>query len=175
VLFVGSSTIRLWPSLASDFPGVDVIQRGFGGSELGDVVRYAPRIVTPYKPRLIILYAGDNDLAAGKSAQDVFNEYRDFVTIVGKALPETRIAFVSIKPSGSRVALLPQMRAANEMIRQYAANNPRLLYVDVFSAMLDANGAPREELFVDDRLHMNARGYAIWREILDPVVRSNSR
>lgn len=174
MLFVGSSTIRLWPTLAADFPGVEVIQRGFGGSELSDVVRYIPRIVIPYRPRLIVLYAGDNDLAAGNSAQGVFDEYRDFVNIVAKALPETRIVFVSIKPSGSRAALLPQMRAANEMVRQYSANNPRLLYVDVFSSMLDANGAPREDLFVGDRLHMNAKGYSIWKQILDPIVRSGS-
>ncbi len=174
VLFVGSSTIRMWNSLAADFPGVGVIQRGFGGSELSDVVRYAPRIVVPYRPRLIVLYAGDNDLAAGKSAEVVFNEYRQFVSLVRRALPDTRIAFVSIKPSGSRVALLPQMRSANEMIRRFAATDPHLLYLDVFTLMLGPDGAPREELFLADRLHMNSKGYAIWKEALYPIVRDAS-
>ncbi len=175
VLFVGSSSIRVWPSLQSDFPGVAVIQRGFGGSELGDVVHFVPRIVIPYRPRLIVLYAGDNDLAAGKSAETVVSEYREFVRVVHQALPSTRIAFVSIKPSGSRVALLPQMRLANEMIRKYAESHPGLAYVDVFTPMLGPDGAPREDLFSQDRLHMNARGYELWTRILDPVLRDTAQ
>ncbi len=164
----------MWQSLPEDFPGIPVIQRGFGGSELGDVVRYVPRIVIPYRPRLIVLYAGDNDLAAGKSADAVFNEYKEFVSLVRSALPDTRIAFVSIKPSGSRVALLPQMRSANELIRRFAAADPHLLYVDVFTAMLGPDAAPREELFLADRLHMNPKGYAMWKGVLDPIVRGAS-
>ncbi len=170
VLFVGSSSIRLWPALEADFPSVDVLQRGFGGSQLSDVVHLAPRIVLPYQPRLIVLYAGDNDLTAGKSPAVVFRDYQAFVALVQRALPETRIAFIAIKPSGARWALVEQMRAANALVRQYAATDPRLLYVDVFTPMLGPDGMPREELFAADRLHMNARGYALWRDLLVPIV-----
>lgn len=171
VLFVGSSSIRLWPALGSDFPGVEVLQRGFGGAELSDVVRYAPRIVVPYRPRLIVLYAGENDLVAGKPAAAVFREYQAFVSLVRRVLPETRIAFVSIKPSPSRWAFVTQMRDANDLIRRYAATDGRLLFVDAFTPMLGADGKPREELFVEDRLHLSAAGYALWRELLLPLVR----
>lgn len=171
VLFVGSSSIRLWPVLTSDFPGVDVLQRGFGGAELSDVVRYAPRIVLPYRPRLIVLYAGENDIAAGKSAAAVVREYQAFVSLVRRALPETRIAFVSMKPSGSRWGLVARMREANDLVRRHAATDKRLLFVDVFTPMLGADGKPREELFVADRLHLSAAGYALWRELLSPIVR----
>ena len=175
VLFVGSSSIRLWPALEADFPSVDVLQRGFGGSELSDVVYYAPRIVVPYQPRLIVLYAGDNDLAAGKSPTAVFREYQAFVALVRRALPETRIAFIAIKPSGARWALVEQMREANALIQRYAATDRRLLYVDIFTPMLGPDGLPREELFVEDRLHMSARGYALWRDLLVPIVRDARR
>ncbi|MDQ3580414.1 MAG: SGNH/GDSL hydrolase family protein [Pseudomonadota bacterium] len=175
VLFVGSSSIRLWPALEADFPSVDVLQRGFGGSKLSDVVHLAPRIVLPYQPRLIVLYAGDNDLEAGKSPAAVFRDYQAFVALVNRALPETRIAFIAIKPSGARWALVEQMRAANALVRRYAATDPRLLYVDVFTPMLGPDGMPREELFVADRLHMNARGYALWRDLLVPIVRDLAR
>lgn len=170
VLFVGSSTIRLWPALAKDFPGVQVVQRGFGGSEISDVIHYAPRIVLPYKPRLIVFYAGDNDLNAGESPESVFRDFQSFVGLVWRHLPDARIAFVSIKPSGSRWALADKVRAANEMIRAYTARDSRLTYVDVFTPMLGADGRPRDELFVADRLHLNERGYELWRQVLLPVV-----
>jgi len=175
VVFVGSSSIRLWPALGDDFPGVHVLQRGFGGSQLSDVVRYAPRIVLPYRPRLIVLYAGDNDLWEGKSPDSVFRDFQAFVALVGQALPETRIAYIAIKPSGSRWAIADKMRAANAMIREHTAGNPRLSYVDVFTPMLDSAGNPREDLFVSDRLHLSAKGYALWRSILLPVVQGQQR
>ncbi len=170
VLFVGSSSIRLWPSLADDFPGVHIVQRGFGGSEISDVVHYAPRIVLPYRPRLIVFYAGDNDLNAGESPESVLRDYQSFVGLVWRSLPDTRIAFVSIKPSGSRWALVDKMRRANELIRAYSARDPRLSYVDVFTPMLGADGKPREELFVADRLHLSQQGYELWRQVLRPIV-----
>jgi lysophospholipase L1-like esterase len=174
VLFVGSSTIRIWPALASDFAGVPVIQRGLGGSELSDIVHYASRIVIPYKPRLIVLYAGDNDLAAGKKPETVFCEYKEFVHVVESALPDTRIAFVSIKPSLARWALVDRVRSTNSMISNFAGQDRRLLYIDVFTSMLGADGKPRKELFVEDGLHMNGAGYSIWRDILNPIVRAGA-
>jgi lysophospholipase L1-like esterase len=175
VVFVGSSSIRLWPALAADFPGINVLQRGFGGSELSDVVYYAPRIVLPYRPRLVVLYAGDNDLMAGESPATIVRDYQTFVALVHRALPETRIAFVSIKPSPSRWSLADRIRETNELVRRYTATDGRLLYVDVFTPMLGPDGQPREELFVEDGLHLNARGYALWHELLGPIVRELAR
>jgi lysophospholipase L1-like esterase len=170
VVFVGSSSIRLWPDLRTDFPGTNVIQRGFGGSRLDEVLSYAPRIVLPYRPTLIVLYAGDNDLAEGRTPEQIFSDYKAFVSLVHKTLPATRIAYIAIKPSGDRWALVDKMRTTNSLIQQYTAGDPQLTYVDVFTPMLGADGKPREELFVSDRLHMNDRGYAIWRELLAPIV-----
>jgi lysophospholipase L1-like esterase len=172
VVFVGSSSIRMWPNLQADFPGVNVLQRGFGGSELADAVYFAPRIVLKYRPRLIVLYAGDNDIANGKSPQAVFRDYTNFVSLVKRDLPETRIAFISIKPSASRWGLVDKMRDANALIRDYIAKDPRQTYVDVFTPMLGANGSPRDELFLEDKLHMTPAGYAIWRNLLTPIVQS---
>ena len=173
VLFVGSSSIRMWPDLKASFPGVNVLQRGFGGSQLSDVNFFAPRIVLPYEPRLIVLYAGDNVVAEGHSPEEVFSRYRTFVSLVRRSLPQTRIAFVSIKPSGSRWHLADKMRKANELVREYTATDPKLLYVDVFTPMLGPSGVPRPDLFQADSLHMNSNGYAIWRARLDPIVRGN--
>lgn len=170
VVFVGSSSIRLWPDLQADFPGVNVIQRGFGGSQIDDVVGYAQRIVLPYKPVLVVLYAGDNDLPAGRTPEQVFKDYKAFVAIVRKALPDTKVAYIAIKPSGDRWALVDKMRATNSLIQKYAAKDPKLVFVDVFTPMLGTDGKPREELFTVDRLHMNYDGYAIWRELLTPIV-----
>jgi lysophospholipase L1-like esterase len=170
VVFVGSSSIRMWPNLKRDFPGVDLLQRGFGGSTLAQVDHYAPRIVLPYCPRLIVLYAGDNDLAEGRTPEQILTDFKAFVGLVRHSLPKTRIVFVSIKPSTARVALLDRMRETNAMVRQYVAADTSLTYIDVFTPMLASTGLPRGELFQSDGLHMNARGYAIWRDLLLPVV-----
>jgi lysophospholipase L1-like esterase len=172
IVFVGSSSIRLWPDLRADFPGLNVIQRGFGGSRLDEVVRYTPRIVLPYKPTLVVLYAGENDLAQNRTPEQVFDAYRAFVKLVRDSLPQATIAFVSIKPSPSRWELADRMRVTNEMIRDYAATHPGLSFVDVFPKMIGPSGRPRSELFVSDSLHMNQNGYAIWRGMLLPIVSS---
>jgi lysophospholipase L1-like esterase len=175
VLFVGSSSIRVWPNLKADFPGIDVLQRGFGGSTLEEVDHYAQRIVLPYCPRLIILYAGDNDLAEGRTPEQILADFKTFVGLVRPPMPKTRIVFVSIKPSTARVALLGKMRETNALVRQYIATDPSLTYVDVFTPMLGATGIPRSELFQSDGLHMNAQGYAIWRSLLRPLVSATGR
>lgn len=175
VLFVGGSSIRHWPALSTDFPGVNVVQRGFGGGQLIHVLHYAPRIVLPYRPRLIVLYAGDNDLAYGRPPDIVFRDYKAFVALVRRALPDTRIAFIAIKPSGARWALVEKIRAANALVRRYAATDPKVVYVDVFTPMLGQDGLPRNELFDDDKLHLNTQGYALWRDLLGPIVRDTVR
>ncbi len=175
VLFVGSSSIRVWPHLKADFPNIDVLQRGFGGSTLDEVDLFAPRIVLPYCPRLIVLYAGDNDLAEGRTPKQILADFKTFVGLVRAPMPKTRIVFVSIKPSTARVALLGKMREANALVRQYIATDPSLTYVDVFTPMLEPTGVPRGELFQSDGLHMNAQGYAIWRGLLQPLVSATAR
>lgn len=171
VLFIGSSSIRLWQNLAEDFPKAKVINRGFGGSELSDSVFYIDRIVVPYQPKTIVLYAGDNDLAAGKTPQQVFADYRLFVERVRQKLPQTKIAYISIKPSPARIALLDKAKEVNQQVRAYAAQYQRLAYIDVLTPMLNREGAPRPELFGPDKLHMNRAGYELWKSIVARYIR----
>lgn len=171
VLFVGSSSIRMWKGLAEDFPGVKVINRGFGGSQMEDSVYFADRIITPYRPRMVVVYAGDNDLAAGKTPQRVLADYQALVRKIHAKLPETRIAFIAVKPSLSRWKLVDRVREANDLVRRYTARDPRLVYLDVFTPMLGSDGTPRKELFLKDGLHMTAEGYAVWKSVIAPAIR----
>jgi lysophospholipase L1-like esterase len=171
VVFAGSSTIERWHNLDQDFPAVHPIQRGIGSTRLDDWVRFAPRIVIPYHPRQIVLYAGDNDFADGQSADNVYRDFRDFVRVVRGALPDAEIVFVSVKPSPSRWKYRERMRRANTLVRAYIRQHRKMRYVDVFNPMLGANGHPTPELFVDDSLHMTPAGYALWTSILKPVVK----
>jgi len=171
VLFVGSSSIRLWDGLETDFAALPVvINRGFGGSRLSDCVHYLDRLVIRYRPRMVLVYAGDNDLAEGRTADDVLRQFEAFVQGVHSALPATRIAFISIKPSPARASLLPEIRHANALIEHFAAGRPDVAYVDVYSPMLAADGRPRSELFRPDALHLNATGYALWKSVISRYV-----
>ncbi|WOB48270.1 SGNH/GDSL hydrolase family protein [Xanthomonas hydrangeae] len=170
IVFVGSSSIRFWDSLAQDFPGKPVINRGFGGSEVRDSTWYADRIVIPYAPRQVVLYAGDNDLNSGRTPEQVRDDVLAFVTRLRRDLPKARISYLSIKPSPSRAHLLPAIVTANRLIKDALAPLPRVDYVDVYTPMLDASGKPRPELFREDMLHMTADGYAIWRKAVAPVL-----
>lgn len=171
VVFVGSSSIRLWSTLAGDFPGVPVINRGFGGSEMADSVFYADRIVIPYQPRLVVVYAGENDLHAGKSPETVLADFQAFRAKVHAALPATRIIYLSCKESPSRAKVRPQVLAANRLIAADCATDARCTFVDVATPLLTAGGDYRPELFKADRLHLNPAGYAIWTRILAPYLR----
>ena len=170
VLFVGSSSIRLWDSLAEDFPGTAVVNRGFGGSEIRDSTWYADRIVVPYAPRTVVLYAGENDLASGRTPEQVRADFRAFVERVRRDLPDARIVFIAMKPSPSRAPLLESVRQANALVRDEASRWKDVAFVDVFTPMLGPDGQGRPELFGADRLHMNARGYALWRDIVAPAI-----
>jgi lysophospholipase L1-like esterase len=169
VLFVGSSSIRLW-KLDESFPDVKTINRGFGGSHLADSVAFAERIVIPYRPKLVVLYAGDNDLAAGKTPARVLADFKQFVAKVEAALPETRIAFISIKPCPKRRALVDRVRETNARIAEFISRDERLRYIDVFQPMLDADGQPRAELFREDGLHLSVAGYKLWADALRPTL-----
>lgn len=171
VLFIGSSSIRFWaPTLASDFPGVPVIDRGFGGSAIADSTAYAGQIAVPYRPRLIVMYAGDNDIAEGHTPGQVVDDFKAFVARVRRDLPGVPVAWISIKPSTARWNVWSQMRAANAGVQRWAATQKDVSYVDVASKMLDAQGKPRPGLLRADGLHMRPAGYAIWIKALDPVL-----
>lgn len=165
-LFVGSSSFRLWTSLAESFPDRHVLNRGFGGSQLSDVLAFVDRIVLPYRPAEILVYAGDNDLKDGKSPERILRDFRALVERVRAALPDTKIFFVAIKPSPARVQLLPTAARANQLIAQFCEDTSNVDYIDIFTPMLDASGQPRDELFVKDRLHLNEAGYALWTEVV---------
>lgn len=171
IVFVGSSSIRLWDNLESQFADARVIKRGFGGSRLSDCVKLMDRLVIKYRPRSVLLYAGDNDLAEGSTPEEVLARVKAFADGVHHRLPETRVTFISIKPSPARRALVGKARAANRMVREYADAHPQVDYIDVFTPMLTADGTPRRELFRADALHLNDAGYALWRSIIRPFVR----
>jgi lysophospholipase L1-like esterase len=169
---VGSSSIRGWRTLAQDFPDLQVIGRGFGGSSTIDVIRFADVLVVKHRPRIVVFYCGENDLTArATKPEDVFRHFRTFVDLVHRELPQTRILYISMKPSPSRLALIDRFREGNRLIRDYIDTDPRLRYIDVFSPMLDLQGKPRAELFVGDQLHMNPGGYALWTELVRPHLR----
>ena len=171
VLFVGSSSIRLW-DLPKSFPHLTVINRGFGGSHLADAVHFADRLILRHEPRTVVVYAGDNDLAAGKSPERVGKDFRALVRTVRHELPRTGIVYVAIKPSLKRWQLAEQVRAANSLIRQICESDERLAFVDVFDPMLGDDGMPRPELFVKDGLHLSKKGYALWARLLRPHLTS---
>jgi lysophospholipase L1-like esterase len=162
VLFIGSSSIRFWKSLATDFPAYKVINRGFGGSDLDDATAFADRIVKPYHPAAIVVYAGDNDLANGDTPEQVRDDFTAFVAKVRSYQADVPIAFISIKPSIARLALLPDIDRANQLIRDQAMKEKGVAFLDVAPAMVDADGKPKPELFIEDGLHMNPKGYALW-------------
>src|SRR5262245_41487330 len=168
ILFVGSSSIRLWKDLAKNFSEFKIIQRGFGGSEISDVTAFAPRIVIPYRPRQVVLYAGDNDIASSKSPERILNDFKSLVAAIHGKLPNTTITFISIKPSPSRWKFEEQVKQANALIKNYAVANTRLEFIDVFTLMLAADGKPRPELFLADNLHMNRKGYDLWVTLIKP-------
>jgi lysophospholipase L1-like esterase len=169
ILFVGSSSIRLWQT-AEAFPDAPVINRGFGGSTIADVNHYFDRVVAKYKPSAIIFYAGDNDIASGKSPQQVFDDFKAFVQLVDVHLPKTPIYFISIKPSIARLKMWPEMKQANALVQQLASRDKSVIFVDVATAMLVGSDSPSKDLFLDDGLHLNAKGYQLWNKALSPVI-----
>jgi len=172
ILFVGSSSFRLWTNIKEDFRMHSVINRGFGGSSLPDVIRYANDIILPYQPAQVLIYCGENDLAASDTVTSkiVYERFQRLFDTIRRQLPNTAIAFVSIKPSPSRAHLLQKVIAANDLIRDFLKKQTKAAYIDVFSAMVDQQGKPKPDLFVDDKLHMNQKGYAIWVEIIGPYL-----
>ena len=170
ILFIGSSSIRLWETLTQDFPNLPVYNRGFGGSQLSDSVNYAEHIILPYKPKQIVVYAGGNDLNAGKTPEQVLADFQALVAKVRTRLPRTRIAYVSIAPNPARWAQVEKVRAANRLIEDFTLRNSGLSFINVFPHMLGPDGLPKPDIYVEDRLHMNKKGYALWKELVAPYL-----
>jgi lysophospholipase L1-like esterase len=169
-LFVGSSSIVGW-NLEKHFPNLPVINRGFGGSEVSDSLQFADRIVIPHRPRVVVLYAGDNDIAHKKTPQIVLADYQAFVAKVRSALPNTKIVFVAIKPSISRWKLVDQMREANRLVREVTQADPLQEFVDIDTPMIGDDGKPKPELFKPDGLHLNEDGYQLWSSLVRPHLK----
>jgi lysophospholipase L1-like esterase len=174
IVFIGASSIVRW-NLNESFPelGVQAINRGFGGSLAADSTRYAGRIVIPYKPRMVVFYAGDNDVEANHTPQQIADDFAAFERTVHAALPQTQIVFISIKPSIRRFPWIEQIKGANALVKQYIAAHSHLTFVDIFPQMLGADSRPRKELLVADGLHMTAAGYKIWNDALRPILLAN--
>jgi lysophospholipase L1-like esterase len=170
IVFIGSSSIRLWKTLTEDFPRHKVLNRGFGGSQIEDSTAFADRIIFPYEPSMIVLYAGGNDINAGKSASQVFEDFKAFVAKVRTKLPEVEIAYISIAGNPKRWAQIDKVKEANRLIEEYTKQEKHLKFINVFSAMMGADGLPKPDIFVADNLHMNPKGYAIWKEFVGPFL-----
>ncbi|QDU63056.1 GDSL-like Lipase/Acylhydrolase [Planctomycetes bacterium Pan216] len=168
-LFVGSSSIVRWP-LDESFPGYKVINRGFGGSQVSDSLRYADRVILPYEPSVVVIYAGDNDVAAGVTPEKIAENVETLVEKVHAALPKTTIVFVAIKPSIKRWNLVDKVSAANKLVMRQANGKDYFEYLDIFKPMLDKEGHPRPELFAKDGLHLSPTGYDLWDELVEPYL-----
>ena len=169
VLFIGSSSIRKW-STSNYFTFTPVINRGFGGSHISDIIYFIDKTVLKYKPKVVVLYAGDNDVASGKSAVDVFYDYKDFVSKIHNTIPETHIIFLPIKPSPKRWSFWPIMSETNSLIKEYNSQNLNLHYLDTATPMLNKLGQPKPSLFISDSLHLSKAGYDLWSKTLEPIL-----
>jgi hypothetical protein len=169
--FVGSSSIRMW-KLESSFPGMDATNVGFGGSKIADCTRHATRLILPWKPARIVFYAGSNDIAAERTPQQVAMDFKAFAELIHTSLPECQIVFLAINPNTARWKFWDQMQEANRLISTICktAGESRLRFIDFGHLFLGADGLPRPELFLDDKLHLNDAGYALWTAKLRPLL-----
>lgn len=170
ILFVGSSSFTMWKDVQEYFPDYPILNRGFGGSSLPDLIRYADDVILKYDPKQIVIYCGENDLAAADTvtAATVLQRFTTLFNIIRTRYPRVPVMFVSIKPSPSRAHRMPEMLKANVAIRQFLKKKKRTVFVDVYHEMLNEEAKPRPEIFLKDNLHMNAKGYAIWQKKIKP-------
>ncbi len=173
ILFVGSSSFTKWTDVQDYFPSYPIINRGFGGSTLVDQVRYVKDVVFPYRPKQIIIYCGENDLASSDtvSARMVYNRFRQLFTLIRNKFPNVPILYISMKPSPSRQLLMPKMIEGNALIQKFLKTQKLTRFIDVYKEMIDDEGKPRPDLFLDDNLHMNKTGYAIWKKAIEPYLK----
>jgi lysophospholipase L1-like esterase len=175
VVFTGSSTIRMWKTLAEDYPDHKVINRGFGGSEIVDATHFADRLIFPHEPKQIFLRAGGNDIHNGRTPREVAADFAEFVRVVHGRLPDAEIAYIAVNPAPSRWGETDKYRALNDAIRRMALEMPRVCVVDAYAVSLDEKGRARPELFLDDMLHFNAEGYKLLVEGVRPYLLMTAR
>ncbi|HEX2846974.1 MAG TPA: GDSL-type esterase/lipase family protein [Chitinophagaceae bacterium] len=170
ILFIGSSSFTKWKDVQNYFPSYPIINRGFGGSTLRDQVRYADIVVFPYQPKQIIVYCGENDLASSDTvtAQEVLKRFQKLFTLIRSKLPQASIVFISMKPSPSRQLLLGKMQEGNSLIKAFLQKQKNTDFIDVYKEMVDSEGKPMQDLFLDDNLHMNRKGYILWKKLIEP-------
>jgi len=171
ILFVGSSSIRFWTTLQQDFPEYEVLNRGFGGSHMSDLLFYLDDLVLKHKPRKVFIYEGDNDINDKEDSTSILKEAQEIVKKIHEALPNTKIIFISAKPSIARWDLKNQYLQLNYRLRSYANQYSYLDFVDVWQPMLDGSGKPRADIFIEDDLHMNEKGYDIWQKVIEPYIK----
>lgn len=170
IIFTGSSSFRLWTNVTTDFPGLGIVNTGFGGSQLSDVREHFERVILKYQPRQVVIYCGGNDLNAKKSVSQVVADLKEVVGRIHRELPKCRVAYVSIALNPARWAQREQVIAANAEIEKFMAADSRRRFIDVTPAMLGADGLPKPEIFVADRLHMNRKGYELWAPVIRPYL-----
>jgi lysophospholipase L1-like esterase len=170
VVFTGSSSIRLWNTLEKDFPKVNIINTGFGGSQTHDLLMYLNELVISFEPQKVLIYVGENDINAEKSIRQLMNEYGLIMERVSASIPEVEFYFIGVKPSPVRWEKNGQMQAFNAELMNLGQSKKNVTYIDVWTKMLDKNGKPKENLFVSDRLHMNQKGYKIWNKAIKPYL-----
>lgn len=172
ILFVGSSSFTKWTDVQTYFPGHTIINRGFGGSSLPDVIRYADDIIFPYNPKQVVIYCGENDFAGSDTVTvpTVVNRFKQLFGMIRNKWHNENIVFVSLKPSPSRQKLWPKMEATNTLIRKFLTTQKNTSFVDVYHSMLVDNNHAIPAIFLGDSLHMNAKGYAIWQKMIEPVL-----
>lgn len=173
ILFIGSSSFTMWKDVQKDFPNHPIVNRGFGGSTLLDQIRYVNDVVFPYKPKQIVIYCGENDIAASDTVtgEIAASRFVKLFNLIRAKLPQTPIHYISMKPSPSRVLLLPKYIKGNDLIKKFLATKKNTGFIDVYKEMIDDEGKPRAELFLDDNLHMNKQGYAIWKNVIEPYLK----
>ena len=172
ILFVGSSSFRKWQDVSAYFPNYTIINRGFGGSTLPDMIRYEQDIIFRYQPKQIVIYCGENDVASSDTvtAQILFERFKKLYSDIRMVMPAVPLLFVSLKPSPSRWQMRDRMIAANKLIKKYLKKKNNAAFVSVWNDMLGADGKPMPDIFVGDNLHMNAKGYAIWQKLIEPYL-----
>jgi len=175
VLFVGSSSIKLWDSIRRDLPRYRVFRRGFGGAQMKDVLAYAHRVILPYEAEMVVVHAGGNDVAAGVDPAEVLRDFKELAEIIHKARPKMRIGFLSLKPSPARWSVRDKLREVNDLIKRHSETDERFIYIDIYEKMLCPRGGARPEIFVEDGLHLNAEGYRIWADAVRPHLPKTAR
>jgi lysophospholipase L1-like esterase len=170
ILFIGSSSFTMWNHVQSYFPGFSILNRGFGGSCLTDLIRYSNDIVFPYHPKQVVIYCGENDFASSDTITQsiVDSRFVQLFDLIRTKIPDAKITYISIKPSPSRWYLKEKFISSNKFIRKFIKQQPNTSFIDVWHKMLDKKGQPNEHIFLDDQLHMNTDGYMIWQKAITP-------